>query len=93
MKLFVKNIHPDVNELELESLFAVYGEVLSAKVVYDRADWSSKGFGFVEFAKKADALKAIEGMNGKEIRGKALLVTEAVEKRNRFDNPSKRGAV
>ena len=85
MKLFVKNIHPDVNELELERIFAIYGEILSAKVIYDRADWSSKGFGFIEFAKKTDALKAIEGMNGKEHRGKPLEVKEAVEKKSRFD--------
>lgn len=85
MKLFVKNIHPDVNELELEGVFAVYGEILSTKIVYDRADWSSKGFGFIEFEKKADALKAIESMNNKELRGKPLIVTEAVEKKGRFD--------
>ncbi|TAL57459.1 MAG: RNA-binding protein [Bacteroidetes bacterium] len=85
MKLFVKNIHPDVNELELEGIFAVYGEIISAKIVYDRADWSSKGFGFVAFAKKPDALKAIEAMNNKEHRGKPLIVVEAVEKKSRFD--------
>jgi RNA recognition motif-containing protein len=85
MKLFVKNIHSDVNELELESLFAVHGEILSTKIVYDRADWSSKGFGFIEFEKKADALKAIEAMNNQELRGKPLIVTEAVEKKGRFD--------
>ncbi|MBI4931517.1 MAG: RNA-binding protein [Bacteroidetes bacterium] len=85
MKLFVKNIHPEVNELELESIFAVHGEILSTKIIYDRADWSSKGFGFVEFEKKADALKAIEALNGKEHRGKMLEVKEAVEKKNRFD--------
>ena len=85
MKLFVKNIHPDVNELELERIFAVHGEILSTKIIYDRADWSSKGFGFIEFAKKPDALKAIEAMNGKEHRGQALEVKEAVEKKGRFD--------
>ena len=85
MKLFVKNIHKDVNELELESIFAVHGEILSTKIIYDRADWSSKGFGFIEFEKKADALKAIEAMNGKELRGKPLEVKEAVEKKGRFD--------
>ena len=85
MKLFVKNIHPEVNELELEGIFAIYGEIISTKVIYDRADWSSKGFGFVEFAKKPDALKAIEAMNGKEHRGKPLEVKEAVEKKSRFD--------
>ena len=85
MKLFVKNIHSDVNEVELEGIFAVYGEILSTKIIYDRADWSSKGFGFVEFEKKADALNAIEAMNGKELRGKLLEVKEAVEKKSRFD--------
>ena len=85
MKLFVKNIHPDINELQLESVFAKFGEILSTKIIYDRADWSSKGFGFVEFAKKEDALKAIEGMNAKELKGKILEVKEAVEKKSRFD--------
>ncbi|HET7819429.1 MAG TPA: RNA-binding protein [Bacteroidia bacterium] len=85
MKLFVKNIHSDINELQLESIFAVYGEILSTKIIYDRADWSSKGFGFIEFAKKADALKAIETLNGKELKGKKLEVKEAVEKKGRFD--------
>lgn len=85
MKLFVKNIHPDTNELALEGIFAVYGEILSTKIIYDRADWSSKGFGFIEFAKKADAEKAIAAMNGKELKGKVLEVKEAVEKKGRFD--------
>lgn len=85
MKLFVKNIHKDINEAELEGIFASFGEVLSTKIIYDRADWSSKGFGFVEFKKKEDALKAIETLNGKELRGKALEVKEAVEKKGRFD--------
>ena len=49
--LFVKNIHPEVNEVELEGVFAVYGEIDSTKIIYDLADWSSKGFGFVEFVK------------------------------------------
>ncbi len=84
MKLFVKNIHQDVNELELESLFAIHGEIISTKIVYDRSDWKSKGFAFIEFEKKADALKAIEALNNKEHRGKALVVTEAIEKTSRF---------
>jgi len=84
MKLFVKNIHPEVNEVELEGVFAVYGEIDSTKIIYDRAYWSSKGFGFVEFVKKEDALKAIEAMNGKELRGKPLEVKEAIEKKSRF---------
>lgn len=85
MKLFIKNIHPVVNEAELEGIFATYGEIISSKIVYDRATWESKGFGFIEFAKKADALKAIDAMHDKEHRGKKLIVIEAVEKKSRFD--------
>ena len=85
MKLFVKNIHKDVNEAVLENLFAVYGEIISTKIIYDRADWSSKGFGFIEFEKKENGLKAIAAMNGKDLKGQPLEVKEAVEKRSRFD--------
>lgn len=81
MKLFVKNIESSINEAVLESLFALYGEIESTKIIYDRITWESKGYGFIEFAKKADGQKAIEAMNGKEIRGKALSVVEADEKR------------
>ncbi|MEY4594951.1 MAG: hypothetical protein RIQ47_1361 [Bacteroidota bacterium] len=81
MKLFVKNIADDVNEMLLESIFRQYGDVVSTKIVYDRITWESKGFGFVEFSKKEEAVKAIEGLNGRELVGKKLIVSEAVEKR------------
>lgn len=80
MKLFVKNISGEVNEALLESIFRQYGDVLSTKIVYDRITWESKGFGFVEFSRKEDAVKAIEALNGKDLVGKALMVTEAVDK-------------
>lgn len=80
MKLFVKNISGEVNEALLESVFRQYGDVLSTKIVYDRITWESKGFGFVEFSRKEDAVKAIEALNGKELVGKVLIVTEAVDK-------------
>jgi RNA recognition motif-containing protein len=81
MKLFVKNIEKEINEAQLEGIFAQYGEVLSTKIAYDRITWESKGFAFIEMAKKADAQKAMEALNGKELRGKALIVEEAVDKR------------
>jgi RNA recognition motif-containing protein len=83
MKLFVKGLDESINEAILEGVFAQYGEVLSAKVIYDKITWESRGFGFVEFAKKEDALKAIEAMNGKELKGMTLEVKEA-EERKRF---------
>jgi RNA recognition motif-containing protein len=83
MKLFVKGLDESINEAILEGVFAQYGEVISAKVIYDKITWESRGFGFVEYAKKEDALKAIEAMNGKELKGKVLEVKEA-EERKRF---------
>jgi RNA recognition motif-containing protein len=81
MKLFVKNIQKDINEMQLEGIFAPFGEVIDTKIVYDRITWESRGFGFVDMAKKADAQNAIDGLNGKEINGKALSVEIAVERR------------
>lgn len=80
-KLFVKNIDRDINEAQLEGIFAQYGEVESTKIIYDKITWESKGFAFVEMAKKEDAQKAIEALNGKELRGRELIVQIAEERR------------
>jgi RNA recognition motif-containing protein len=81
MKLFIKNIDKDINEAQLESLFKQFGEVISTKIVYDKITWVSRGFAFMEMTKKEDALKAIEALNGKELRGRALFVEAAVDKK------------
>ncbi len=81
MKLFVKNIERSINEAQLEGLFAKFGEVVSAKIIYDTITWESKGFGFIEMAKKADGLKAIESLNGQPLKGRELIVQEAEERR------------
>lgn len=81
MKLFVKNIERSVNEAQLEYFFVQFGEVINVKIVYDRITWESRGFAFVEMKNKADAIKAIQELNGKEVKGLALLVEEYVEKK------------
>ncbi|MDO9184746.1 MAG: RNA-binding protein [Bacteroidota bacterium] len=81
MKLFIKNIEKDINEMQLEKLFGQFGEVLSTKIVYDTITWESKGFGFLEMAKKEDGQKAIEALNGKLVKGLELIVQEAEERR------------
>ena len=81
MKLFVKNIEGSVNEILLESIFKQFGEVLQTKIIYDTITWESRGFGFVVFRKMEEALKAIENLDGKELVGKKLMVSEAIEKR------------
>ena len=81
MKLFIKNLEESINEIQLEALFAQFGEVVSTKIVYDTITWESKGFAFLEMKKKEHALKAIEGLNGKQVKGLELIVQEAVDKR------------
>ena len=80
MKLFVKNIDRDINEMQLEALFKQFGEVVSTKIVYDKITWESKGFGFVEMGTKTEAYKAIDKLNGIEIKGRPLSVEIAIDK-------------
>jgi len=55
-------------------------QVLSAKVITDRESGKSRGFGFVTFKSPGDAQQAIEGMDGQEILGRTIRVSEAIEK-------------
>lgn len=76
-KLYIGNLPYSVDDASLHETFAAYGAVLSAKVITDRESGRSKGFGFVEMENDADADRAIEEANGKEIGGRALNVSEA----------------
>ena len=82
-KLYVGNLSFDVSDADLEQAFSEYGEIASATVIKDRDSNRSKGFGFVEFVQEADAQKAKEAMNGKELGGRALKVDEAKPQRER----------
>lgn len=77
MRLYVGNLSYSVTNQSLEELFAEYGQVKSAQVVQDRDTGRSKGFGFVEMSDGAAAQAAIDGLNQKEIDGRALTVNEA----------------
>ncbi len=81
MKIFVKNLDRDINEAQLEGLFAQFGEVESTKIIYDTITWESKGFAFIEMVKKEEGTKAIEALNGKDIKGRELIVQVAEERR------------
>jgi len=82
-KLYVGNLSFDTTDQGLEQSFSEYGELVSATVVRDRNTDRSRGFGFVEFSQEADAQKAKESMNGKELDGRALKVDEARPPRER----------
>ena len=77
MNIYVGNLSNEVTEEDLKQAFETFGEVESVKIIKDKYTDRSKGFGFVEMASKAEGQSAIDGLNGKELKGRALNVNEA----------------
>jgi len=75
--LFVGNLSFQTTEGELQALFEAYGEITRVQIMTDRDTGRSRGFGFVEMSSDEAAAKAIEGLNGKDLGGRALNVNEA----------------
>ena len=79
MRLYIGNLPWRLVEDDLARSFEPYGTVEgSIKVIRDRETGRSKGYGFIEVEKGAEA---IEEMNGREVLGRALKVSEAVRSR------------
>ena len=76
-KLYVGGIPYSTTEDDLKAAFAEMGEVTSSAIIIDKMTGRSKGFGFIEMAKDADADKAIAEMNGKDFQGRTLTVNES----------------
>ncbi len=79
-KLFVGGLPFSTTDDELQAAFAEFGTVASAKVITDRETSRSRGFGFVEFEDDAEGKSAEEGMNGKELGGRTINVSQARER-------------
>ena len=82
-KLYVGNIPYSMTDQSLMDLFAAYGNVVSASVIFDRNTRRSKGFGFVELEDDAEAARAIEELNNKEVDGRTIVVSVARPKEDR----------
>ena len=80
-KLFVGSLPWAANDEDLQKAFAAHGKVLSAKVVTDKETRRSRGFGFVEFENQAEANAAIQALNGAELKGRNIIVSEAKPKK------------
>src|SRR3989442_417327 len=79
-KLFVGNLSFDTTSADLEALFSQAGTCESAAVITDRATGRSRGFGFVEMSSASEAERAIAELNGHELQGRKLNVSEARER-------------
>jgi RNA recognition motif-containing protein len=77
MNIYVGKMSYEVTEEDLRLAFEPFGQVESATIIKDKHSGQSKGFGFVEMASKAEGQSAIDGLNGKELKGRALKVNEA----------------
>ena len=77
MNIYVGNISYTLTEDKLKDLFGEFGDVTSAKIIIDKMTGKSKGFAFVEMATSEGAQSAIAELNGKEIDGRQLRVSEA----------------
>lgn len=76
-KLYVGNLPFSVGFEDLKKLFESYGKIVEATVIADKFTKRSKGFGFITLEDDSMADKAIAEMNGKEVQGRALKVSEA----------------
>lgn len=77
MKLYVGNLAYQVTEDQLRGEFESFGQVESVAIIKDKYSGQSKGFGFVEMPSTGEGQAAIEGLNGKELNGRAIKVNEA----------------
>ena len=76
-KIYVGNLPYSVTDSSLQSNFAEFGGVSSAKVMTDRETGRSKGFGFVEMASAEVAQAAIEALHGMSVDGRSITVNLA----------------
>ena len=83
-KLYVGNLSYNATEEDVRDFFNEVGTVASVSMITDRETGKPRGFAFVEMQTEEDAEAAIEELNGRELRGRAITVAEA---RPRQDRP------
>jgi len=90
MNMYIGNLNYSVTEEDLKTLFSEYGEVANVNIVTDRYSRQSKGFGFVEMPSNSEADKAIKALNGTELQGRNIKVSQAEPRRNKRNRRRRR---
>jgi RNA recognition motif-containing protein len=84
MNIFVAKLNFKTTSEALQQCFEEYGEVSSAKVIFDRETQRSKGFGFVEMPDDEAAEQAIRELNESELDGRVIVVKKARPKTSNY---------
>lgn len=83
MDVFVGNLPPDTKASELREIFEKFGQVTEVRLIKGQTSGRFKRYAFVEMATEEQAQKAIEQMNGTELKDMTLTVSEANPKKPR----------
>jgi len=77
MNIYVGNMSFDTTEDQLRQAFEGFGEVSTVNIITDKNSGEPRGFAFVEMSARDEAAEAISGLNGQELDGRTLKVSEA----------------
>lgn len=77
MNIYVGNLSRDLSEEDLRQAFEAFGQIATVTIIKDKFSGAPRGFGFVEMPSQAEAQSAIDGLNGKDLKGQSLNVNEA----------------
>jgi len=80
IEIYVGNLSYDMSESQLRKEFERFGAVKSARIIENRFNHKSKGFGFVEMPNRPEAEAAVRGLHDKDLLGRKLRVNEAKNK-------------
>ena len=80
VEIYVGNLSYDMTETQMRKEFERYGEVKSARIISNRFNSKSKGYGFIEMTNRSEAEAAIRALHDKDIFGRKLRVNEAKNK-------------
>jgi len=77
VNIYVGNLSSEATEDDLRQAFEAFGQVESVNLIKDRFTGEPRGFGFVEMPSKNEAQKAIDELNGTDLKGRTINVNEA----------------
>ena len=77
IELYVGNLSYDVTEKDMRKAFEPYGKVVDTRIIQNKFNGKSKGYGFVEMVERDESDAAIKAMNGKDLMGRKVVVKEA----------------